>query len=139
MTLHIEESQFFGYEQCNNDLLIHRILLSHSTGRELPVFREPLEKYIVLHLKTLSDLLDAHPFSFLPLLNKTLQFICEQCFSAEALNHFGTASFRRFNIFAINLLKQVLICMEYKPPKHATRETIGKVLRAYVNIAHLLV
>ncbi len=30
--------------------------------------REPLEKYIVLHLKLLTDLLDGHPFSFVRLL-----------------------------------------------------------------------
>lgn len=76
----------------------------------------------MLFLKLLSDLLDNHPFSFLPVLKSSLDLICFSCFTAEGQK----LVFQRFSIFALNLLKQTLLCVEYKPPKNPDHEQ-GKI------------
>ena len=78
-------------------------------GHNISAHREQFEKYLVLHLKVLTDLLETHPFSFLPVLRPTLEFICSMCFNSDP-----ALLFQRFTIFCLNLMKQVLLCMEYK-------------------------
>ena len=77
------------------------------------LLREPFEKYLVLHLKILTDLLECHPFSFLHTMKPTLELICSLCFSQESAG----LLFQRFTIFSLNIIKQVLLCMEYRSPK----------------------
>ena len=82
-----------------------------ETRRELV---DTLEKYTVLHQKIWYDLLETHPFSFVQHIQPCLQFICRLCFTpaGEGL------LFRRFTIFCLNLLKGILLCMEYRPAKN---------------------
>lgn len=77
------------------------------------LLREPFEKYLVLHLKILTDLLECHPFSFLHTMKPALELICSLCFSQES----ASLLFQRFTIFSLNIIKQVLLCMEYRTPK----------------------
>ena len=85
-----------------------------------PHLRENLEKYTVLHLKIWSDLLENHPFAFVQHINVALTFVCSLCFTEQG----DGLIFQRFTIFSLNLLKGVLLCMEYRPAKNVedTRE-----------------
>lgn len=99
---------------------------------DYPQLREALEKYLVLFLKLLSDLLDNHPFSFLPVLKSSLDLICFSCFTAEGQK----LVFQRFSIFALNLLKQTLLCVEYKPPKNPDHEQAKESVHSLTNEGH---
>jgi len=71
----------------------------------------------------LSDLQNGHPYSFAPtLLAPTLSFLCSECFAEDSnLTALGDPKdFQRFTIFAFNLLKQGILCPEYKMPKNAS-------------------
>merc|ERR1719219_939550 len=104
------------------------ILSLFPEARKLPDIRksspaalkEILEKYIVLHQKVWADLLDNHPFAFVQHINTALTFVCSLCFTEQAEG----LLFQRFTIFSLNLLKGVLLCMEYRPAKNVedTRE-----------------
>ena len=52
-------------------------------GNAKPVWREIFEKYSVLHLKLLADLLENHPFSYLKVMKESLNVICRLCFTNE--------------------------------------------------------
>ena len=76
--------------------------------------KELLEKYTVLHPKIWSDLLENHPFAFIQHINTALTFVCSLCFTCQG----DGLLFQRFTIFSLNLLKGVLLCMEYRPAKN---------------------
>ncbi len=76
------------------------------------------EKYSVLHMKLLGDLLENHPFSFLPVLKEALTVICRLCFTPEGEG----LLFQRFIIMSFNIIKQVLLCPEYRLPKQVDAE-----------------
>ena len=57
----------------------------------------------MLHLKLIYDLLENHPFSFLPLMKQALQLVCSICFSADT----EAMLFQRCAIYSLNILKQV--------------------------------
>jgi len=75
--------------------------------------KEPIEKYIVLQQKVWSDLLENHPFAFVQHITTALTFVCSLCFTEQGEG----VLFQRFTIFCLNLLKGVLLCMEYRPAK----------------------
>jgi len=79
-----------------------------------PQLVEHLEKYCVLHQKIWYDLLENHPFSFVQHINTCLTFICSLCFTPQGEG----LMFQRFTIFSLNLLKGILLCMEYRPAKN---------------------
>ena len=79
-----------------------------------PILVEGLEKYCVLHQKIWYDLLENHPFSFVQHISTCLSFICSLCFTAQG----DGLLFQRFTIFNLNLLKSILLCMEYRPAKN---------------------
>lgn len=76
--------------------------------------RENLEKYTVLCQKIWSDLLESHPYAFVQHIHPALRFICSLCFTEEG----NGLLFQRFTIFCFNLLKGILLCMEYRPAKN---------------------
>ena len=96
-----------------NTLLQQTRAVLEMRRKFLSVLREPFEKYLVLHLKILTDLLEGHPFSFLHTMKPALELICSLCFSQESAG----LLFQRFTIFSLNIIKQVLLCMEYRTPK----------------------
>ena len=78
-------------------------------------WKDIFEKYSVLQMKLLADLLENHPFSFLPVMKEALNVICRLCFTPEGEG----VLFQRFIIMCFNIIKQVLLCPEYKLPKQA--------------------
>jgi hypothetical protein len=116
----------------NQDVMVFlNTLLQHTRTllelrRSLPAVREAFEKYLVLHLKILSDLLESHPFSFLPILRPTLELVCSLCFGPTSAS--DGLLFQRFTIFCLNLVKQVLLCMEYRTPKNLDDVKDSRVL-----------
>jgi len=79
------------------------------------------DKYVILHLKLFTDLLENHPYSFLVVMKDCLQFICWLCFTSEG----SSLLFQRAAIFSLNILKQVMLCPEYKPSKHDNSSGVG--------------
>ena len=107
--------------QENNDCMVFlhslfeeskHILLLRKNRPQLVI---ELEKYSVLTLKLFTDLLENHPYSFLQVLKNALQLICWLCFTADGRD----LVFQRLVIFCLNILKQVILCAEYKTPKHS--------------------
>lgn len=92
-----------------------------------PADRERLEKYIVLHQKIWSEFLENHPYSFVSLIRPALTFVCSMCFTDEGKG----LLFQRFIIFSFNLLKGILVCMEYKPPKNIQDTKEEATLKAF--------
>ena len=90
-----------------------RAVLEMRRRFQSSLLQEPFEKYLVLHLKILTDLLECHPFSFLHTMKPALELICSLCFSQESAG----LLFQRFTIYSLNIIKQVLLCMEYRTPK----------------------
>ena len=104
----------------NNDCIAFLLSLFEEV-KQILVLRQAkqqiameLEKYSVMILKLFTDLLENHPYSFIPLLKDALQFICCLCFMEEG----RTLVFQRLVIFCLNILKQIILCAEYKKSKH---------------------
>jgi hypothetical protein len=57
---------------------------------------------------------ETHPYSFVQHIHSALRFICSLCFTEEG----NGLLFQRFTIFSFNLLKGILLCMEYRPAKN---------------------
>jgi len=81
-------------------------------------WKEIFEKYSVLQMKLVADLLENHPFSFLPVMKEALNVICRLCFTPEGEG----LLFQRFIIMCFNIIKQVLLCPEYKLAKQADQQ-----------------
>ena len=105
----------------NNECMVFLQSLFEETKQILilrksrPQFVMDLEKYSVLTLKLYTDLLENHPYSFLPVLKDSLQLICWLCFTEDGRQ----LVFQRLVIFCLNILKQVILCAEYRTPKHS--------------------
>ena len=56
------------------------------------------------------------------IMKECLQFICWLCFTPEG----SSLMFQRAAIFSLNILKQVMLCPEYKPSKHDNLSGVGK-------------
>lgn len=82
---------------------------------------ELIEKVIIHLTKVLLSVLEHHPFSYLAFIERSLQFSVTFLFTpaGEGL------LFERFIIQCLNLVKGILMCAEYKPPKFVeeARET----------------
>ena len=71
------------------------------------------EKYLVVHCKVLRDLLDQHPFSFVPFIRLTIDFVLHYLFHIEN----RVLLFDSFVVQCLNLVKGIVLCAEYKPAK----------------------
>ena len=89
--------------------------------------QENFEKYCVLHQKIWYDLLENHPFSFVQHINTCLSFICSLCFTPQGEG----LLFQRFTIFSLNLMKGILLCMEYRPAKNVEDTRDPMTLQAH--------
>lgn len=76
---------------------------------------ELCEKFIIHLTKVLISVLDTHPFSFIDFIQPSLEFTTYFLFTAEGCSFL----FERFIIQCFNLIKNILLCVEYKPPKVA--------------------
>ncbi|XP_036164291.1 importin-11 isoform X7 [Myotis myotis] len=95
---------------------LERTLLSLK-GRNVDtdtVFRDKLEKTIILFTKVLLDFLDQHPFSFTPLIQRSLEFSVSYVFTEVGEG----VTFERFIVQCMNLIKMIVKNYAYKPSKN---------------------
>ncbi|CAG9854440.1 unnamed protein product [Phyllotreta striolata] len=77
---------------------------------------ELCEKFIIHLTKILLSVLDMHPISFIEFIEPTLDFTFYYLFTDEGINFV----FERFVIQCFNLIKNILMCLEYKSVKTDT-------------------
>uniref|UniRef100_A0A8C3PX15 Importin-11 n=1 Tax=Chrysolophus pictus TaxID=9089 RepID=A0A8C3PX15_CHRPC len=78
------------------------------------VCRDRLEKTIILFTKVLLDFLDQHPFSFTPLIQRSLEFAVSYVFTEAGEG----VVFERFIVQCMNLIKMIVKNYAYKPSKY---------------------
>ncbi|XP_051847139.1 importin-11 isoform X2 [Antechinus flavipes] len=86
---------------------------SRSIGTD-NVCRDRLEKTIILFTKVLLDFLDQHPFSFTPLIQRSLEFAVSYVFTEVGEG----VTFERFIVQCMNLIKMIVKNYAYKPSKN---------------------
>uniref|UniRef100_F7D3G9 Importin-11 n=1 Tax=Equus caballus TaxID=9796 RepID=F7D3G9_HORSE len=86
---------------------------SRSVGTN-NVCRDRLEKTIILFTKVLLDFLDQHPFSFTPLIQRSLEFSVSYVFTEVGEG----ITFERFIVQCMNLIKMIVKNYAYKPSKN---------------------
>ncbi|XP_053304003.1 importin-11 [Spea bombifrons] len=84
-----------------------------SIGAE-NVCRERLEKVIILFTKVLLDFLDQHPFSFIPLIQTSLEFAVSYVFTEAG----DGIVFERFIVQCMRLIKMIVKNDSFKPSKN---------------------
>ncbi|XP_078253475.1 importin-11 isoform X2 [Rhinoraja longicauda] len=75
---------------------------------------EKLEKTIILFTKVLLDFLDYHPFSFISLIRRSLEFAVSYTFTSAGEG----VVFERFIVQCMNLIKMIVKNDAYKPAKN---------------------
>ncbi|NXI90608.1 IPO11 protein, partial [Psophia crepitans] len=78
------------------------------------ICRDRLEKTIILFTKVLLDFLDQHPFSFTPLIQRSLEFAVSYVFTEAGEG----IVFERFIVQCMNLIKMIVKNYAYKPSKN---------------------
>ncbi|XP_050400869.1 importin-11 [Patella vulgata] len=73
---------------------------------------EKCEKLVVTLTKVLIDTLEMHPIAFVQFVRTSLEFVVRYNFTAKGL------LFERFVVNCFNLMKGILFCDVYKPPKN---------------------
>lgn len=74
---------------------------------------ELCEKFIIHLTKVALGVLSCQPFSFVPLIRPSLEFALFYCFTEQGM----ALVYERFTIQCLNIVKGILQCVEYKPPK----------------------
>ncbi|XP_060679699.1 importin-11 [Hemiscyllium ocellatum] len=87
---------------------------------------EKLEKTIILFTKVLLDFLDYHPFSFIGLIQRSLEFAVSYIFTGAGEG----VVFERFIVQCMNLIKMIVKNDAYKPAKK-TEENKPETLEAH--------
>lgn len=89
---------------------------SFVLGKQLPKksnMVELIEKFVTHLTKVLMSVLETHPFSFIDFIQKTLEFTVYYTFMAGGQE----SLYERFKIQCLNLIKLIMLCVEYKPAK----------------------
>uniref|UniRef100_W5UCH5 Importin-11 n=1 Tax=Ictalurus punctatus TaxID=7998 RepID=W5UCH5_ICTPU len=76
--------------------------------------REKLEKIIVLYTKVFLDFLETHPHSFIPLIQRSLEFSVSFVFTEQG----DGLVFERFIVQCMNLIKMIIKNEAYRPAKN---------------------
>jgi hypothetical protein len=74
---------------------------------------ELCEKFIIHLTKVLLAVLEHHPFSYVDMIQPSLEFSVFYVFTPTG----KPLLFERFIIQCLNLIKGILLCAEYKPAK----------------------
>ncbi|KAL6456178.1 hypothetical protein MHYP_G00347200 [Metynnis hypsauchen] len=90
------------------------------------VCREKLEKTIILFTKVLLDFLEYHPFPFIPLIQRCLEFSVSFVFTAAG----DGLLFERFIVQCMNLIKSIVKNEAYRPDKNI-EDSKPEVLEAH--------
>ncbi|XP_044739459.1 importin-11 [Chrysoperla carnea] len=88
---------------------------------------ELCEKFIIHLTKILIAVLDTHPFSYVDLIQPTLEFTVYYLFTSDGAH----LLYERFIIQCFNLIKGILLCAEYKPAKVIEMTQDSETLRAH--------
>lgn len=88
---------------------------------------ELIEKFVIHLTKVLMSVLETHPFSFIDFIQKTLEFTVYYTFMAGGQE----SLFERFKIQCLNLIKLIMLCVEYKPAKKIAETKDPNTLRAH--------
>lgn len=88
---------------------------------------EQCEKFIIHLTKVLLSVLDTHPFSFINFIQPSLEFTVYYLFTDEGINFL----FERFIIQCFNLIKNILLCVEYRAAKIPEMTKHPDTLKAY--------
>ncbi|XP_066152603.1 importin-11 [Euwallacea fornicatus] len=88
---------------------------------------ETCEKFIIHLTKVLLSMLDTHPFSFVDLIQPTLELCFYYLFTDEGI----VFLFERFVIQCFNLIKNILLCAEFRAAKVPETTRNQETLRAY--------
>lgn len=89
--------------------------------------RDLIEKFIINLTKVLNSVLETHPFSFIDFIQKTLEFTVFYTFMSGNQEWL----FERFKIQCLNLIKLIMLCVEYKPAKVVEETKDPNTLRAH--------
>uniref|UniRef100_A0A3Q3G2L6 Importin-11 n=1 Tax=Kryptolebias marmoratus TaxID=37003 RepID=A0A3Q3G2L6_KRYMA len=76
--------------------------------------REKLEKTIILYTKVLLDFLEYHPYAFIPLIQRSLEFAVSYIFTPAGEG----VTFERFIVQCMSLIKMIVKNDAYKPAKN---------------------
>ncbi|XP_075445973.1 importin-11 isoform X2 [Ascaphus truei] len=109
----LQNAEVMGFLHAVFDRLRQFLECSRSIGAE-NVCRERLEKIIILFTKVLLDFLDQHPFSFIPLIQRSLEFAVSYVFTEAG----GGVVFERFTVQCMGLIKMIVKNDSYKPSKN---------------------
>ncbi|CAK1542031.1 unnamed protein product [Leptosia nina] len=74
---------------------------------------ELCEKFIIHLTKVALGILCFHPYSYIPLIRPSLEFALYYCFTEQGM----PLAYERFTIQCLNIVKGILQCLEFKPPK----------------------
>ncbi|KDR15146.1 importin-11 [Zootermopsis nevadensis] len=85
------------------------------------------EKFIIHLTKVLIAILEHHPFSYVDLIQPSLEFAVFYVFTPSG----ESVLFERFIIQCLNLIKGILLCAEYKPAKIVEETKELGTLRAH--------
>ncbi|XP_037536913.1 importin-11 [Nematolebias whitei] len=85
----------------------------HQVGPD-STCREKLEKTIILYTKVLVDFLEYHPYAFIPLIQRSLEFAVSYIFTPVGEG----VIFERFIVQCMNLIKLIVKNEAYKPAKN---------------------
>ncbi|XP_066994048.1 importin-11 [Anabrus simplex] len=88
---------------------------------------ELCEKFIIHLTKVLIAVLEHHPFSYVDLIQPSLEFAVYYVFTPAG----EPLLFERFIIQCLNLIKAILLCAEYKPAKVIEETKEPDTLRAH--------
>jgi len=72
-----------------------------------------LEKHVISMWKIVGDMLEIHPLSFVPFLQAGLEFAAYFGFAEEG----RSIVFERLAIHALNLMKGIILCAEFRAPR----------------------
>lgn len=108
-------------------LLIYILLLGKQLRGKGIYLLELCEKFIIHLTKILLAVLDTHPLSYVDFIQSTLEFTVFYIFTPEGAN----LIYERFIIQCFNLIKGILLCVEYKPAKHIEMTKEPETLRAH--------
>lgn len=88
----------------------HMLNLRTSLKSDLEIIAN---KYIVKSTNILLSLLEHHPFSFVDFITPSLEYAVYYAFTPEG----EACLFERFLIQCFNLIKSIILCLEFKPAK----------------------
>ncbi|KAG5887314.1 hypothetical protein JTB14_006458 [Gonioctena quinquepunctata] len=88
---------------------------------------ELCEKFIIHLTKVLLSVLDIHPFSFIDFIQPSLELTFYYLFTDDGIS----LIFERFVIQCLNIIKNILLCVEYKAAKILERTKHPDTIRAH--------